>query len=153
MPQDWTPEKLLAMSAHVDEASLHNRDQAASWRRWVLASCLSINGGAIIALLNLAAIDANARKWAIIWFVAGLIVCVVFGALAAVINDQFAGYYKLSSWNIRNRTIAAEGKPAEPLDVARLDTLIARDRRVFWIQFVSPVCFLVGLVIAFNGLS
>ena len=155
MPLNWTPEKIDRMSSQVEEAALHNRDQSASWQRWVMAASLSINGGAAAAVLNLPqnGVYDISRLWAIGWFVAGLLISIVFGVVTSIHLSWLGGYYKRQSWIIGN--ISTDGKltNGSQIDIDLLDNHLKRERRIFWIQFVGLLCFLIGVGVAVEGLK
>ena len=152
MENPWTPQRLTKLVEYVGEASLHTRDQAASWQRWVLASCLSINGGATVALLNVSGIDERSRFWAVIWFIFGIVLSILYGIASAKVLQRISAHYNLSSWTISKY---AEGTLGEndKLDPQGFSKLLRIEN---WINFVPLMVlgfFIVGLLIAVDGLQ
>jgi len=148
--EQWSQEKIEAFADHVSESSLHNRDQAIAWRKWALASCLSVNGGAAIAVMNLSSIDENSRLWAVIWFAAGIVFSILYGFVSAYQMAGWSGYFFKSSWAIRQRLFGQAGP--EELNLEQFDKLLKRDKRVQLLQYAALPLFLVGLGVAVEGL-
>jgi hypothetical protein len=150
MPTEWKPEIIEKIAEQVEESQLHSREQASSWQRWVMAACLSINGGAALAVLSLDKIHPNSQFWSIMWFVAGLTASVVFGIAHSVLMDHFDGYYKTQAFTLRRRLA---GDLGPKLDVETFDGLSTKEVILHWFQFTSLICFLIGIVIAVEGLK
>ena len=152
----WDADKLKKFSDVVEQAGIHSRDQAASWQRWVLASCFSVNGGAILGILNFSGIDECSRRWAVGAFAVGLLFSIIFGMASAAVARQLGWFYSGSSWNISKRTFAraeSDDSEAERLDAEMLGILRDRERRVQWIQYPSLAFFIIGLSIVIKGLQ
>jgi hypothetical protein len=145
MVVDWTAEKKNSLAEQVNAAALHNRDQSSSWQRWVMASCLSINGGAAIAMpnLSLASIYNCSRFWGMAWFLSGLVTSIVFGICAAIHMERLSNYFQKSAWSI------ADNSDIEKLDIPKFKKLRNQERLIFCIQFIGLICF----VIAVEGLK
>jgi hypothetical protein len=150
MATDWQPELIEKMTEQVEESQLHARQQASSWQRWVMAACLSINGGAAVAVLSLDEIHSVSQFWSMVWFVSGLVFAVGFGIANSIVMDQFDGYYKTQAFTLRRR-IAGDLKPR--LDVKAFDRLSKREAILHWFQFTSLALFIVGIAVAVEGLK
>lgn len=57
------------------------QDELADIHKWILASCLSVNGGGVLFALNATQLDPRSRFFASIWFCFGLIVSIVYAIL------------------------------------------------------------------------
>jgi hypothetical protein len=146
----WSEEKTQKFADEVGKTALHYRDQSATWQRWVLASCLSINGAAAVAVLGSDGIDERSQRCAVIWFMVGVILSVAYGMGSAAVMNRLEGHLSNASWEIWK---SAAGDDAEKLDSNRLSTLRKCGRRVQWIQYGALACFVAGLALAIEGLK
>jgi hypothetical protein len=152
MSERWTPERIEELASQTSESAIHLRDEASAWRKWALASCLSINGGAAIAVINLSVtqVDGRSRFWAILWFVAGVTASIVYGFVSAAFLARKGSYFRNSAWVMRRRLAEEE---SEKLDIVQFETLQKIDRSIQWIQYLAVLFFLVGLGVAVEGLK
>jgi len=150
--ENWSPEKMKRFADQLEEHALYNRNQAISWQRWVMAASLTINGGAAIAVLNLSQIDGTSRLWAIGWFVVGLLATISFGTVASIQMSRFSGFYKIHGWKIGNLESNSGEFDQSKLDLKSFDKLLKRDNDIFWIQFIGLIGFVIGIIIAVEGL-
>jgi hypothetical protein len=150
MATNWKPELIDKMAQQLEESQLHSREQAASWQRWVMAACLSMNGGAAIALLNLDKVHAASQFWSIVWFVVGLTAAIFFGIVCSILMDEFDGYYRGQAFTLRRR-LAGDLEPR--LDMDTFDRLAQKEIIIHWFQFTSLICFIIGIAVAVEGLK
>jgi hypothetical protein len=152
MAEPWTPERMRALAERTSESGLHNRNEAIGWRKWTLASSLSVNGGAAIAIMNLSAteIDEASRRWAVVWFICGVVASLIYGFVSAAIMARWGGYFHQSSWVMQKR---AMGEEAEKLDIEQFGKLEKADGAIQWIQYLALPLFLIGLGVVIEGLK
>ncbi len=127
-------------------------DQAGGFYRWVLAACLSSNGGAIVAAFTFESVDHNSRFWAICWFLGGAAIAVFAGIWLANAMKEMADELENLAGSLQ------EFARSKDLTVIRGES---RDRLkssgesadfAFKLSYAALVCFIVGVVILAFGI-
>ena len=121
-------------------------EQTAATSRWLLASLLAVNGGAILASLNSAEIGGPAERWAILFWVGGIVLALGSGLVAmfngqrgiAVAGDMLSAITKMlqtGAW----QDIRFE---AEQVELKR------RGKVAIAVGVLSEIAFVVGVIVA-----
>ncbi|QZH76045.1 MAG: hypothetical protein JY451_05650 [Erythrobacter sp.] len=126
-----------------------NKNDGEIWERWLMASSLSVNSAAAVFVLQSEKFDQRSQAFAALWFLAGIAVALIFGALRSAASRKYflshlysesdaSDLFALISNADKRRAEAA--KDAKQLGAA---AFIFRD--------LSFLCFLVGSMIVVEG--
>jgi hypothetical protein len=124
--------------------AVHTREQAASWQRWVLASCLSLNAGALLAVISSASIEDRVKFFSALWLLGGLICSVAYGSFSSIVANKLGWHYRQASSELKG------GK--EP-SFADLPQLRGQHKKVQCLQIPAVGGFVVGVAIVIESFA
>ncbi|KWV91824.1 hypothetical protein [Erythrobacter sp. YT30] len=155
MEMDDIAKARAAAKEHADyhqEIADFYREQGASLDKWLLATELSVCGGAIIALLNAEGVNDVSRFYAAAWFFGGLIWSIGIGGLrvkstydSALLHLKAARAFTRFSKNGAQRELDStfDDEPDTVPSFAEKTQLLLRP--------VPVVCIIVGALITLEG--
>lgn len=138
------PANLENLLARMDADRLHHIDEAAQLMRWVMATCVAVNGGAMIGLLSGGDAGMRALLDAGLLFTVGIIAAIGGGLFAAAEADGWARTVNEASVAVAKGTdIPRDGLP----EIAN-NAAIARV-----LQIGSLICFVIGCALSYQSLD
>jgi len=138
-------------SDRLQDAQLFYQEQYASFRKWVLASLLTIHGAMLAVLTNADQLSRLSLFPALIWTFFGVLTIVCFGIAQTVIMNRLAGLYLTASWRFQKVSMSTSKSEVGDLNEGEIDRMIKFDTYLGYVPVLSVLCFVVTFRIVPEG--
>ncbi len=146
-PIDETDREIVkSLQEFMRPVIFQTAEQTHAMARWLLASLLAVNGGAIIAALNSAEIGGAAERWAIASWLTGIVLALGSG-IVAMFNGQRA--IEIGSQMLARATnILHTGEWQDLRFGTAQNEVKRRGRAAIGIGILSKIAFIGGAILA-----
>ncbi|MXP44134.1 hypothetical protein [Allopontixanthobacter sediminis] len=122
-------------------------EQANSLHKWILASCLTINGGGVVLVLSNEEVTARPSYFAALWFAIGIISCVSYAMAHVSLLNHAASKIRELSRHFEEAGRRGENMPSQEEALKPIQRIWRINIAIDFFQYVSLSSFIIGAVI------